>query len=201
MSIASHTTAIPLLNAREERPDMASTLRGRVLRATCVVSMVLSVTSCSKDDDSPPTPRPNPKVYEALADLPTLRVGDSTKFGSTLADARLTIEDIKYLTKIRINSKESVEPVRGLFVRIDVHLSAYSEFSLIGTKYDWTSAQGDELEDISAEAAKAWEYNPLGRSYFGTGWADGTILMDVPKKGGKVTVHLAPEFTVQLPSK
>lgn len=180
---------------------MASSPRTRAFGAACVVSVLISTASCTKGDDSPPVPPPDPKAYEALADLPTLEVGDSTKFGSTYADVRFTVESIKYLTKIRINPKESVEPERGFFVRIDVYLDAYDEFSLIGTRYDWTSPQGDVLKDVSAEAATAWEYNPLGRSYFGSGWAEGTILMDVPKKGGKVTVHLAPTFVVQLPSR
>jgi hypothetical protein len=158
----------------------------------------IALCSKSKGDDSPPVSSPNPKAYEALAELPTLRVGDSTTFAN---DVRFTVKGIKYLTKIKIKDEESVEPARGFFVRIDVLLEAHHGLNLRWTTYDWTSRQGDELKSINPEAAIAWEYNPLGRQYVGSGSAEGAILMDVPKKGGKVTVYLNPRFVIQLPSK
>lgn len=177
------------------------------MSAACVVSVLMSIGSCSRGDESPPPPSPasssppDPKLYEALEGLPTLRVGDSTKRGQIVPNARFTIRDITYLAKIRINDEESVKPDRGFFVRIDISLEVHGGLDLRSIAYDWTSPQGDELEQVNPEAAIAWEYNPLGRRYVGSGWAEGTLLMDVPKKGGKVTVHLASKFVIQLPSK
>jgi hypothetical protein len=189
-----------VLHVREEGAGMTSTRRELILGAACSALVLVSIASCSKSkgDDSPPVPSPNPKAYEALAELPTLRVGDSTTFAN---DAHFTVKGIKYLTKIQIKDEESVDPTRGFFVRIDVLLEAHHALNLRWTTYDWTSPQGDELKSINPEAAIAWEYNPLGRQYVGSGSAEGAILMDVPKKGGKVTVHLNPTFVIQLPSK
>ena len=46
------------------------------------------------------------------------------------------------------------------------------------------------------EAAITWDYNPLGRSYIGSGEAEGSILLDVTKKGGRVTEHLDPKLVI-----
>jgi hypothetical protein len=194
-----------LLNAKEEGPDMSKTLKEQAFGAACIVLTLMSIVSCSKGDDSPPAPHspppPNPRIYEALADLPILKVGDSWKFGDTRYAARFTVQDIEYLTKIRVNDEESVAPERGIFVRIDIILDVRIGLDLHGTAYDWTSPQGDVLTGINPEAATAWEYNPLGRTYVGTGSAEGTILMDIPTKGGRVTVHRGTKFVIQLPSK